>query len=429
MNVIREIWQSIVRRDPLSTDKGKSELVFLNVWLHIHPAKVKKEHLRLKHTFYLGFITFFLFLILVTTGIALMCYYRPTPTHAYQDMKDLQFVVYLGPFLRAMHRWAAHGMVICVFLHMCRVFYTASYKSPRQFNWVVGVLLLLLTLGLSFTGYLLPWDQLAYGAITVGTNIGSYAPIVGGQVRELLLGGHAVGEGALLRFYVLHVAVLPALVILLTIVHFWRVRKDGGLSRPVWKLKTREPDSELVTIGAPPSAPALKTVVASPAKTYGLMEVVTGKPIFETIAPDEEDDAVFSYPFAFFREAIALMVTVTVVMATSLFFRAPLEELANPAKTPNPAKAPWYFLGLQELVSHSALLGGVVAPALMVLALLAIPYFDRNPSRRPSDRKWAIWLFTTFVTVNLILIVIGTFFRGPGWALVPPWVHVVSGAE
>ena len=139
MNLIREIWQSIVRRDPLSTDKGKSELVFLNVWLHIHPAKVKKENMKFRHTFYLGFITFFLFLILLTTGIALMCYYRPYPPQAYQDMKDLQFVVFMGPFLRNMHRWAAHGMVVCVFLHMCRVFYTGSYKKPRQFNWVIGV--------------------------------------------------------------------------------------------------------------------------------------------------------------------------------------------------------------------------------------------------------------------------------------------------
>jgi len=428
MNPIREIWQSIVRRDPLSTDKGKSELVFLNVWLHIHPAKVKKEHLRFRHTYYLGFITFFLFMILLTTGIALMCYYRPDPPHAYQDMKDLEFVVFMGSFLRAMHRWAAHGMVICVFLHMCRVFYTGSYKKPRQFNWVVGVLLLLLTLGLSFTGYLLPWDQLAYWAITVGTNIGSYAPLVGGQVRELLLGGHSVGEAALLRFYVLHVAVFPSLLILLTIVHFWRVRKDGGLSRPVWKLAPMKVE-QLVTIGAPAEIVPLKTGAASQDKTYGLMEVVTGKPIFETVTPEEEENAVFSYPYAFFREAIALMATVTGIMAISLLYHAPLEELANPARTPNPAKAPWYFLGLQELVSHSALLGGVVAPALMVIVLLAIPYFDRNPSRRPSDRKWALWLFSIFVVANLALIVIGTFFRGPGWAFVPPWVHVISGAE
>ena len=428
MNIFREIWQSVVRRDPLSTDKGKSELVFLNVWLHIHPAKVKKEHMKFRYTYYLGFITFFLFLILVTTGIALMVYYRPFPSQAYQDMKDLQFVVFMGRFLRNMHRWAAHAMVICVFLHMCRVFYTGSYKKPRQFNWVVGVFLLLLTLGLSFTGYLLPWDQLAYWAITVGTNIGSYAPFIGQTVREVLLGGHSVGQEALIRFYVLHVAVLPSLVILLTIVHFWRIRKDGGLSKPVWKLTPENPPN-LVTIGAEPVVAPLRTEAASTSKTYGLMEVVTGKPIFETITPDEEEDTVFSYPYAFVREAVALMATVTTIMAISIFYNAPLEELANPAKTPNPAKAPWYFLGLQELVSHSALIGGVVAPTLMVLALLAIPYFDRNPSRRPVDRKWMIWLFTFFVAVNIALIIIGTFFRGPGWAFVPPWVHVVAGAE
>jgi quinol-cytochrome oxidoreductase complex cytochrome b subunit len=342
-------------------------------------------------------------------------------------MKDLQFVVFMGPFLRNMHRWAAHGMVVCVFLHMCRVFYTGSYKKPRQFNWVIGVFLLLLTLGLSFTGYLLPWDQLAYWAITVGTNIGSYAPFIGGQLRELLLGGHSVGEAALVRFYVLHVAVLPSLVILLTIVHFWRVRKDGGLSRPVWKLKpATEP---LVTLGAPAGTAALEARSASATKTYGLMEVVTGKPIFETVTSEEEEDTVFSYPYAFVREAVTLMATVTTIMAMSIFLNAPLEELANPAKTPNPAKAPWYFLGLQELVSHSALLGGVVAPALMVLALIAIPYIDRNPSRRPGDRKWVLGLFTFFVLANVVLIVVGTFFRGPGWALVPPWVHVVGGAE
>jgi quinol-cytochrome oxidoreductase complex cytochrome b subunit len=200
------------------------------------------------------------------------------------------------------------------------------------------------------------------------------------------------------------------------------------LSRPLWKLQTVKKE-QLVTIGAPQKTAPLLVQPAVATKTYGLMEVVTGKPIFETIAPEEEEDAVFSFPYAFVREALALMATVTAIMTISILFHAPLEELANPAKTPNPAKAPWYFLGLQELVSHSALLGGVVAPALMVLALLAIPYIDRNPSRQLTTRKWALGLFTAFVVVNLVLIVVGTFFRGPGWALVPPWVHVVGGAE
>src|SRR5271169_5406081 len=261
MNPLREAWQSIVRRDPLSTDKGKSELVFLNVWLHIHPAKVKKENLKVRHTWYLGFITFYLFLILVTTGVALMFYYRPHPPQAYQDMKDLQFVVFLGGFLRNMHRWAAHGMVICVFLHMCRVFYSGSYKRPRQFNWVIGVVLFLLTLGLSFTGYLLPWDQLAFWAITVGTNIAAYAPVVRDQMKYLLLGGNVVGQEALTRFYALHVIVLPVITLLMVAVHLWRVRKDGGLSRP------DEPGDvvEQIQLDQLPTN-----------KTYGLMELARG---------------------------------------------------------------------------------------------------------------------------------------------------------
>jgi len=428
MSSIAAVYRSIVRRDPLSTDKGKAELVFLNLWLHIHPVKVKKENFKVHHTWYLGFITFYLFLILVGTGVALMFYYRPYPTQAYQDMKDLQFVVFMGSFLRNLHRWSAHGMVICVILHLCRVFYTGSYKKPRQFNWVIGVVLLLLTLGLSFTGYLLPWDQLAFWAITVGTNIGGYAPLVGAKIKEVLLGGHNVAEGALIRFYVLHVVVLPALVILFTMVHFWRIRKDGGLSRPTWKVEEETAAQELVQIGSAAAVTLRKEAVlpASPDKTYGLMEVVTGSPLFETVAKEQVDEEVFSFPFAFYREAIAFLITLVSVMVISLVWSAPLEEIANPAKTPNPAKAPWYFLGLQELVSHSAFVGGVLAPTLMVLALVAVPYLDSNPSRRPDARKWAIWTFTAFMLVNLVLIIVGTYFRGPGWAFTPPWVHVAG---
>src|SRR5207247_609463 len=227
MNKLQEVYRSIVRRDPLSTEKGKAELVFLNVWLHIHPVKVKQENFKVRHTFYLGFISFYLFLILVGTGVALMFYYRPYPAQAYQDMKDLQFVVFLGSFLRNVHRWAAHGMVVCVVLHLCRVFYTGSYKKPRQFNWVVGVILMLLTLGLSFTGYLLPWDQLAFWAITVGTNIGGYAPLWGDTARRILLGGPDVGGNALLRFYVLHIYVLPFLMVLLLFIPLCPSRKAG----------------------------------------------------------------------------------------------------------------------------------------------------------------------------------------------------------
>jgi len=154
----------------------------------------------------------------------------PSVERAYPTMKEIQLSVPLGQFTRNMHRWSAHAMVLVVILHMARVFYTGAYKPPREFNWVVGVVLLLLTLGASFTGYLLPWDQLAYWAITVGTNIAAYAPVVGEATRFMLLGGTEVGQNAMIRFYTLHVVVLPLLITLLISLHIWRVRKDGGLA-------------------------------------------------------------------------------------------------------------------------------------------------------------------------------------------------------
>jgi quinol-cytochrome oxidoreductase complex cytochrome b subunit len=181
-------------------------------------------------------------IVLTISGILLMFYYRPTVEHAYQDMKDLEFGVTFGLFLRNLHRWAAHGMVLSVIAHMARVFYAKAYRPPGEFNWIVGVLLLALTLFLSFTGYLLPWDQLAYWAITVGANMAKSAPIIGAQgplrlvdshsdLGFLLLGGHIVGQNALLRFYVLHVIGLPFIVTILLGIHFWRVRKDGRLKQ------------------------------------------------------------------------------------------------------------------------------------------------------------------------------------------------------
>lgn len=161
-----------------------------------------------------------------------MFYYVPSTTQAYDRMLDLRGSVAFGTFLRNMHRWGAHGMVAIVFLHMCRASFTGSYKRPREFNWVLGVVLFLLTLFSSFTGYLLPWDQLAFWAITVGTTIAAYAPLVGSKIQYLMLGDTTVGQEALLRFYVLHVVVLPMVMTLMIAVHFWRIRKDGGLSRP-----------------------------------------------------------------------------------------------------------------------------------------------------------------------------------------------------
>jgi quinol-cytochrome oxidoreductase complex cytochrome b subunit len=224
------VWRSIFRRGPALTNRTRSLAVFGNLFLHALPVKVREQSLRVRATYYLGSFSFFLFLVLVITGVLLMFYYQPAVPQAYRDMKDLRFVVSNGVFLRNLHRLAAQAMVVLVFWHMFHVFYRGGYRPPHEFNWVVGVLLLLITLFLSYTGYLLPWDQLAFWAITVGTNIISAMPILGKQTRFLLLGGNLVGENALLRFYVLHCVLLPLLAVALIAVHFWRVQKDGGLT-------------------------------------------------------------------------------------------------------------------------------------------------------------------------------------------------------
>ncbi len=224
------VWKSIFRRGPARTNRTRSLAVFGNIFLHALPVKVRERSLRVRATYYLGSFSFFLFVVLAITGILLMLYYHPAVPQAYRDMKDLRFVVSNGVFLRNLHRLAAQAMVLLVFAHMFHVFYRGGYRPPHEFNWGVGVVLLLITLFLSYTGYLLPWDQLAFWAITVGTNIISAMPVFGKQTRFLLLGGNLVGENALLRFYVLHCVILPLLAVILIAVHFWRVQKDGGLT-------------------------------------------------------------------------------------------------------------------------------------------------------------------------------------------------------
>src|SRR6202162_1573270 len=222
------VWRSIFRSGSGAGNLHRALAVQQNVFLHLSSVKIRKRSLAFRVTWFLGTLSLGSFLILVVTGILLMLYYHPSVPQAYADMKDLQFVVSAGVFLRNLHRWSAHAMVLLVFAHMCKVFYRGAYRTPREFNWVVGVVLLILTLLLSYTGYLLPWDQLAFWAITVGSNIASAVPLVGGKMRFLLLGGQLIGENALVRFYVLHCVVLPLSGGLLVAVHFWRIRKDGG---------------------------------------------------------------------------------------------------------------------------------------------------------------------------------------------------------
>ena len=401
------VGRSIFRVGPPQSNLERSQVMVSSFLLHVQPAKVNRHSLRASYSFGLGLISLYLFFILTVTGVLLMFYYVPSTTQAYDRMKDLQFVVTAGLVVRNMHRWAAHLMVAFVMLHLCRVFYTGAYKQPREFNWVLGVGLFLTTLGLSFTGYLLPWDQLAFWAITVGTNIAGYAPVVGPELKYLLLGGNTVGQEALTRFYALHVIVLPAIGGLMVAVHVWRVRKDGGLSRPDEPVE----NIQSIPLGQLPTN-----------KSYGLMELARGTTPQVGRDPDDE---VFSWPHLIFRELLLFLIVTAVVVFLAVFWNAPLEELANPIHPPNPAKAPWYFLGLQELVSYSAFWGGVVVPALLVTALALLPSLDR---RREGVGRWfarertvANTIFSICLATAVVLTIVGTLFRGPNWSWVVPW--------
>jgi quinol-cytochrome oxidoreductase complex cytochrome b subunit len=227
------LWRSLFRQPYPTTSRTRALAVMNNVFLHLHPVRVKKHAVRYTYTFCLGGISFFLFLALTITGVYLMFFYVPSVQRAYQDIQTISNSVAFGDLIRNMHRWAAHLMVLTVFLHMIRVFYHGAYKPPREFNWAIGVLLLFSTLWLSFTGYLLPWDQIAFWAITVGTQMATYAPLLNTESSFILLGGIEVGQETLIRFYVMHVIAFPLIAAILMVVHFWRIRKDGGISGPV----------------------------------------------------------------------------------------------------------------------------------------------------------------------------------------------------
>jgi quinol-cytochrome oxidoreductase complex cytochrome b subunit len=418
-----DTWRSAFRHPQLDTPRGRALQSFSNVFLHVYPVKVPRRVLRLRYSFRLGFIAAVLFGILLVTGVYLMFVYTPSVGSAYGNMQTLKTGVGFGQLIRNVHRWSAHLMVLVVALHLVRVFYAGAYKKPREFNWVIGVMLLLLTLALSFTGYLLPWDQLSYWAVTVGTNLVHYVPLVGGKLQDLLIGGPQVGQTTLLRFYALHVAVLPILVVLLLTVHIWRVRKDGfaverASAGTFVEAATERPSSE-------PAATVAPMAQAAP-DLYGgrvrLLGVVDRESITEAERP--VDDTAFTWPHLLVRHVVVALGSAVVVLGLAVLFSAPLRGLANPNLTPEPAKAPWYFAGLQELLSRfDPLVAGILVPAGAVLVLVALPYIDRNPDTRASHRKVAITLFSVLLAIAVVLTVIGTFFRGPGWEFIAPWTH------
>lgn len=318
-----------------------------NFFLHIHANKVHPHSLKTTYTFGLGVILGFLFLVMILTGVMLMMNYTPSVERAYDSVKDIVFIVPGGRYIRNIHRWAAQGMVLISFLHLMRVFFTGGYLDGRRLNWIIGVCMLVVVLFMNFSGYLLPWDQLAYWAVTIGSNIAAsfreltdilgitHIVDIGGFIKKLLIGDDAVGQAALSRFFMLHVIFLPVTLMVLTAVHFWRIRKDGGISRPV---------------------------------------DLTGR----SLDNPQEEGKYYSWPVAMWAEMSVFLLTVAVLLLMAFLFDAPLREHANPDFPENPAKSPWYFLGIQELVSYSAFAGGVIIPVLFLVFLISIPYMDRE---------------------------------------------------
>ncbi len=421
-------WETLTWTWNPKSEREASDSIVRNLLLHWFPAKISLPSMSYRYSLWLGTIAAALFGILSITGVVLMFLYVPSIERAYPSLKDIEFVVSYGWFIRATHRIAAHLMVAIVFLHMVRVFVTGAYKNGtaadqnRPLNWIIGVVLLLFTLLLSFTGYLLPWDQLAYWAITVGTNIASSAPLVGEQIRFVLLGGHQIEQGTLIRFYVLHCFLLPTGVLLLFSWHMWRIRKDGGLAA-VDHLALEQEQRQVAPIRT---------------KTYSLLGVTAGRTVHvENTLVNEDEYTIPSSPHLPRRVGLVLLGTLLITSLLALLVRAPLEEAANPQVTPNPAKAPWYFLWLQELVTdttvhigdftiNGALIGGILVPGILVLLLAAWPYLDRSSGFSTGvwwarERRAQNWAFLGLVLVVLVLTVVGTFMRGPSWNFYWPW--------
>ncbi len=419
---LRQLWRkSLWTWDP-STPREAGDAIVRNFWLHWFPAKVSERSLSWSYSAWLGTASAILFLILTVTGLVLMFFYVPSTERAYWTIKDINYTVSFGWLLRNQHRWAAHLMVLVVFLHMVRVFLTGSYRPRRQVNWLVGLALLLSTLLLSFTGYLLPWDQLAFWAVTVGTSIAREAPVVGPTIRYLFLGGTEIGQPALIRFYVLHVGVLPAAVLALIAYHMWRVRRDGGLAG----------------VEASRAQAALRPAEPSPTKSYSLFGVTAGTSVEVEQSTDlDESNSTFSAPHLARRIMAVFLVTVCVTLLLSLISNAPLEEAANPSVTPNPAKAPWYFLWLQELVAITTIrlgswtlsggfIGGILIPGILLGAAAIWPWLDSSPLSAcgrwlASERKLQNRVFIAIMLFIAVLVLIGLFIRGPYWGLYLPW--------
>ena len=313
---------------------------FRSLLFHFRPAAVPERTLRLSFTWGLGGIATVLLILLFGSGLLLKFVYEPVPSQAYSSILYLEQQVPFGQLLRNLHRWSGYGLLLAAFLHLLRVFYTGAFTQSRRSNWLIGLALFSLVVLSNFTGYLLPWDQVAYWAITISSSMLDYVPVIGSGLKGILLGGTEPGQTTLMNFYGLHTAILPALFLIALPYHFWRIRKADGLVIPL--------------------SPSEKGPFDGP-----------------FVATD---------PHLIVREVAMALLVVATVLLVSMWFDAPLAEQANPGLSPNPTKAPWFFMGLQELLMHFHPLVAVMIIPLFLLALvIALPWLD------PSSTTAGVW--------------------------------------
>ena len=355
------------------TESERRGYLIKNLILHFRPATVTEKTLRFSLTWGLGGMAVVLVLLQLGTGLLLKFAFEPTPMGAYESIRSLQSDVPFGQLVRNLHHWSANLLVLVAFLHMLRVFLTGAFQAPRQFNWIIGWAIFGTVLIANFTGYLLPYDQLAYWAVTVSTGMLEYVPIIGSRLQDILRGGDDIGPGTLRIFFAIHTALVPAVLLFLMGFHFWRIRKSGGLVIP------RRPEEQ----------------------------------------PVEDPVRVPVLPNLLLREVVTALVLVACVMLLAVFFNAPLGDPANPGLSPNPTKAPWYFAGLQELLLHLHPMFAVfVIPLLITLAMIVLPYLNYELDTRgiwfASDRgrHMAAMAATAALVITPLLIILDEFVTG-----------------
>ncbi len=309
--------------------KTSSDLI-----LHIHPHQIRKDALKFSRTFGLGGMAALLIVLQVLTGTLLRFRYMPIPEYAYNSIEFIINEMIFGQFIRNIHHWSGMLILIITFLHLLRTFFSEAYLPPRKGNWLIGIGLLFGVVLMNFSGYLLPWDQLSYWAITVSTSMLDYIPLVGDGLKQLFRGGEEVTAITLLNFYTFHTAVLPIVLLILMAYHFWKVRKAGGIVLPE-----------------------------------------TGK-----------NEYVNTIPNLVRKEFVVGLILIAFVFIISIIFDAPLQDKANPAYSPDPAKAPWYFLGVQELILHfHPVIGAFLIPILVIVGMFIMPYLNYRDSIRDID--------------------------------------------